>query len=500
MSLPRLLEYFKSHSFKINLVLGEFTLPKQLGQGGNGIVYEAMINEKEVAIKFLVTDSTGNTRGKKIQRFLAEYFNIITIKENSYVVRYIDYDLLVFEDAYGELEIPVIIMKKYDCSLAKQQKNKSQEEFLYLFKFLLSSIQQIHDEGIIHRDIKPENILVDAKEFVLADFGIASYNPEIFKILANTERKERLGNRLFSAPEQEEPDVSPHPTMDIYALGQVLQWYVTGSTHRGTGRKSITTEFPELTIHDRIIDRCLEQNPNKRFQSIKEINEYLESGKNKDIFNYLYLFNKICRMSFPRNDYNTLHCDDKNKIDRLLANFKEVKKDFDNTLWWVDGNGSFDQFDFDQKGNGIWKLEDSEYDITNVWVHYDASVLNDFVLARYQAGQPFEFEGTKLFHTVIVDGKYTIPYSEYANGFAELEGNIVDLSTQKVEFIERQEKSGFFIIGTTYTCVIQYQNEEEIRSLFDRLLVENRLPDIEEIKEFERKTRKTKHEEVRMRL
>lgn len=55
----------------------------------------------------------------------------------------------------------------------------------------------------------------------------------------NTRTGERLGNRLFSAPEQENANTKPAKTMDIYAIGQVLQWFATGETHRGTGRESI---------------------------------------------------------------------------------------------------------------------------------------------------------------------------------------------------------------------------------------------------------------------
>jgi hypothetical protein len=127
----------------------------------------------------------------------------------------------------------------FDGDFLPDTREITADGFLNLFKFLISTIEKIHNEGIIHRDIKPENILIENNNYLLADFGIASFNPEIFKIIAETDKKERVGNRLFSAPEQEEKGVEAHPTMDIYAIGQVLQWYATGSTHRGTGRQKI---------------------------------------------------------------------------------------------------------------------------------------------------------------------------------------------------------------------------------------------------------------------
>ena len=166
----------------------------------------------------------------------------------------------------------------------------------------------------------------------------------------------------------------------------------------------------------------------------------------------------------------------------------------------VDGTGSYDRIRFFQKGNGIWKLDTNEYDVTDVWVHCDNGIINDFVFARYQTGQPFEFEGNKRFYSIMVNEKYAISSSEYDNGFAEIEGRIVDLSTQKVEHIERQERAGFFVLGTYYTCIIQWQNEENIASFIDRLTEEKRLPTIEELKEFERITRRKKNPEVLGRL
>lgn len=463
------------------------------------MVYEANINGNTVAIKFLVTEATGNSKSRKLARFVAEYFNIITISDTANIVRYVDYDLLKFKDENGDTEIPVIIMKRYECSLSKLQETNNKEEFLKIFKFLINTTAKIHEEGIIHRDIKPENILFENDHFVLGDFGIASYNPDLFKIMAETDKKERIGNRLFSAPEQENSGIKAHPTMDIYAIGQVLQWYATGATHRGTSRQRITTIFNDLEIYDRIIERCLAHQPENRFQSIDEIREYIKRSRVKDIFEYLYLFNRVCRSSFPRNEFGVVHSNEKDKIDRLLQEFKKHEKEFENSLWWLDGSGDF-EFKLTQKGNGIWKFWDSEYDLTDVWVHYDASVYNDFALFHFQKGEPFDIDGKSMNYTAIVDETHHISYSEYSNGYAEIEGEIWDLSKHNVEFIDRQDKEGYFFIGTRHNCILQYQNEPLIRDFIEKLLLENRSPTIEELRDFQWHIRKHKDNEVRMRL
>lgn len=499
MSIERLSKYLKTKGDKIILTLGEFLLTNQIGQGGNGLVYEANFLDKIVAIKFLITEATGKTKQQKQERFIAEYYNIITINDLTNIVRYIDYDILKIADDIGELEIPIIIMKRYDGSLVKQQETNSEEEFKNLFKFLLNTIDNIHNEGIIHRDIKPENILVESGKFILADFGIANYNPEIFKVRAETDKKERLGNRLFSAPEQEEKGVEPNPTMDIYAIGQVLQWYATGKTHRGTNRQRITTVYKDLGTYDNVIEICLSQNPLNRFQNISEIFDYIERSREKDIFEYMSDFNRVLRSNFPKNNFGIVHSSDRKRIDRLFQTFKDNEDKFDRDLWWQDGLGNLD-FTLTRKGEAIWKFEDREYSINEVWIHYDNSDFNDFVLVHYLPSEPFNVDGEYIFDTTIVDDEHHISYSEYQNGFAEINEKIIDLSKHKVEFNVRQQLEGYFFIGTRYHCILRTKNDSNVRDFIQKLKDNDGKLDIGEFKKFAWEVRKHKLPEVLMRL
>ncbi len=498
--LKQLIDYFKINNFKITLGLGEFVLTKApIGQGGNGIVYEATFNEKMVAIKFLVTESSGNSGEIKKQRFISEYFNIIITENVSNIVRYIDFDLLNISGEFESFDVPVIIMVKYDSSLAKIQEAKSREQFIHLFDFLVSTTAQIHQAGIIHRDIKPENILIKGNDFYLADFGIASYNPEIFKILAETEKNERLGNRLFSAPEQEQNNIDPAPTMDIYAIGQILQWYATGYTHRGTGRMKITSIFEDLDVYDRIIDKCLENNPQKRFQSINEISDYLKRPEVKDIYTYLFLFHKISTMSFPKNDKGIVYTNEKGKIDRFFNNLMEKQAIFEDKLCWIDGVGEYD-FKLAKKGMGIWKFNSSEFDIVELWLSYDSRVYNDFAFIHFQKSTPFLVNGVEVFDTAILNGTHHLSYSEFQNGFAEVNDEIIDLSTQDVERVEKQERDGYFFIGSYGSCIIEWKNEDVIRSFIDEITTHNKEVTADLLKDFARKISRNKNNEVNQRL
>lgn len=499
MIFKRFSKYIKEKHKKIDLNLGQVKLIDVLGQGGNGIVYNATIVEESVAIKFLITETTGSLLKSKRDRFIAEYFNVAKLENSNGIVKYFDYDLFSFEDSEGHVDLPVIIMKKYESSLAKLQENKSEEGFIKLFDFLLDTVEKIHHQGIIHRDLKPENILIENDNYFLADFGIASYNPEIFNIRADTSKKERLGNRLFSAPEQELANVEAHATMDIYAIGQILQWYVTNETHRGTNRIRISSIFKNLRIYDNIIDKCLSHVPQSRFQDIAEIKNYLERSQEKDIFEYMYDFNHILRSNFPKNDFGIIHSHALNRIDKLLQGLKDYEDKFDGNLWWCDGIRS-NEVSLTKKGEAIWKLGSREYSIKEIWIHYDESIFNDFILIHYLPSEPFILNGNKQYYTTIVNNKHHITYSEYENGFAEIEDDIINLSEHNVELIERQKEGGYFFIGIKYHCILCLENENNVIDFIKKLKEIDGKIDIEKFRDFQWEIRKHKYAEVLMRL
>ena len=72
----------------------KFTNSDRIGQGGNGLVYLAKINEKEIAIKFLIADSE-----RKLVRFKSEYFNTNYARDDlCNIVNMIHYEELEIQD------------------------------------------------------------------------------------------------------------------------------------------------------------------------------------------------------------------------------------------------------------------------------------------------------------------------------------------------------------------------------------------------------------------
>ena len=118
----------------------------------------------------------------------------------------------------------------------------------------------LHDLAAVHRDVKPENILLRGSEAVLIDFDAARlYKPE-----EDTDTQV-LGTAGFAAPEQYGLSQSDTRT-DIYATGILINVMLTG-------------EHPSKKLAEgrmgRIVTRCTQVNPKKRYQSVLQLMEAL---------------------------------------------------------------------------------------------------------------------------------------------------------------------------------------------------------------------------------
>ncbi len=147
--------------------LGEFTIVSVLGEGGSGIVYDAIWGPRRVALKVLHA-ALADTERLRAQ-FLSEAQRLQTITHPS-VVKVL---------AVGELpdRRPYLAMERLEgetlaAVLARGPLPVVQA--LELFAELCHAVGTLHDGGLIHRDLKPENVFIVAgKHAVLLDFGIA---------------------------------------------------------------------------------------------------------------------------------------------------------------------------------------------------------------------------------------------------------------------------------------------------------------------------------------
>lgn len=141
-----------------------------------------------------------------------------------------------------------------DEYLAKIHPNKQQTKTLLCE--ICDALEYIHAHQIVHRDLKPNNILItrDGNHAKLIDFGLADTSN--YDIL-----KEPAGTTGFASPEQQSTDKIDNRS-DIYALGAIIN------------------NLPNSTIQLRkIAKKCLNPDPEKRFQSAKEIKQKLLDRK-----------------------------------------------------------------------------------------------------------------------------------------------------------------------------------------------------------------------------
>ncbi|MGH9194818.1 MAG: serine/threonine-protein kinase, partial [Acidimicrobiia bacterium] len=148
---------------------------------------------------------------------------------------------------------------------------------------LADGLAAAHDAGVLHRDLKPQNILVDASDTVyISDFGLAkSLEPGASAV---TRTGDFIGTPRYMSPEQVEGRPVDHRT-DLYAFGLILYEMVTGAQpfvadtalqlmyervrSRPKHPSLRNAQVPDYLAG--IIMRCLEQDPNARYQSARQI-------------------------------------------------------------------------------------------------------------------------------------------------------------------------------------------------------------------------------------
>ena len=152
-----------------------------------------------------------------------------------------------------------------------------------------------HDRGIIHRDIKPSNIFLTNRgglyDFVkILDFGLAK-EMRSEKTAGLTKTGLVLGTPRYIAPEAVYGDMEIDGRADLYNLGAVAYWLLTGRPlfessssvelvidHVKTIPEppSAVSEIPIPRDLDDLVMKCLEKKPEDRFQSARELSEALQ--------------------------------------------------------------------------------------------------------------------------------------------------------------------------------------------------------------------------------
>ena len=272
---------------------GKYEFIKLLGRGGFAEVHLALdkMLEREVAIKILLPQHASDP--DIVKRFIREA-RLYAKLEHPNLIN-------IYETGIAE-GTAFIVMKYVKGENLKTYIQKDVKTRLSLapgvIEALSGALNYIHEKGIIHRDIKPANIILEdgANNIYLADFGIArSVSSQTM-----TQTGSIMGTPYYISPEQIKGGVVDQRS-DIYALGATLYELVTGKPvfsadssveilykHVNSEPEQIGKVTPEISKRLKyIITRCLEKNPDKRFQSAIEISETISGRKSGSITKYL---------------------------------------------------------------------------------------------------------------------------------------------------------------------------------------------------------------------
>ncbi|MCK5599597.1 protein kinase [bacterium] len=273
----------KKKTFPIELVGNKWQIREQIGKGGQGKVCKVIkIGEKkEYAMKIVKLN-----RDEKKKRFITELKTHKTLSDlgAENIIPIIDYNLeKIQESQEGYYVMPLAVNTLEDIQSITMDRF---EISLEIFLKIVNGIVNAHAEGIIHRDIKPKNILFLARnplEPFVSDFGIC-FLKEQQSGSRVTGTREKVGPYNFIAPEQEEGiNVDVKETVDIYSLGKLLYYMLTGKNiYRENLDNLFSTEEldsdPRLSLLiEHVFQGTIKTMPSERIQSSKELSDVIEN-------------------------------------------------------------------------------------------------------------------------------------------------------------------------------------------------------------------------------
>ncbi len=265
----------------IGQTLGHYRIIEKVAAGGMGVVYRAHDEqlERDVALKVLPSGILSNDACRRQFRKEAlalaklSHPNIETVYEfdtqdgiDFLVMEYVPGNTLAERLAAGALP---------------------EKEVVALGMQIAAAMEEAHSRGIVHRDLKPRNIAITARgQAKVLDFGLAKLLPQVNDVTSDTltDTQAGAGTLPYMPPEQLQGE-SVDARADIYTIGAVLY-------EMATARRAFPEELPSRVIDailhhppvppralnarispelERIILKCLDKDPSRRFQSAKEL-------------------------------------------------------------------------------------------------------------------------------------------------------------------------------------------------------------------------------------
>src|SRR5215813_13107815 len=264
--------------------LGHYEILEEIGRGGMGVIYRArqQHSRRIVAVKRILAHQ------------LNSHETLVRFRREAEAVASLDHSniLPIYEVSESEEGLPYFSMKYAtggSLRTAAPTLRSKPRECVRVMAKIARAIAYAHGKGILHRDLQPGNILLDESgEPLVSDFGLAKWLDQDSDL---TRTLETLGTPGYMAPEQaERPADKLTYAADVYSLGAILFYLLTrrppfvGTNVLHVIHQAAPTSAPRLCSLipsldrdlETIVGRCLESDPNARYQSAGAMAEDLE--------------------------------------------------------------------------------------------------------------------------------------------------------------------------------------------------------------------------------
>jgi eukaryotic-like serine/threonine-protein kinase len=279
--------------------LGQYRLKRRIGSGGMGEVYlaEHQMMKRPCAVKLIRPEKAGDPR--MLARFEREvrataklsHWNSIDIYDFGrtadgtfyYVMEYLPgHNVGEIVEGYGPIP---------------------PARTVFLMEQVCAALAEAHGIGLVHRDIKPANIFCAYRGGVfdvikLLDFGLAKPTMESGQDAHLTLAGTVTGSPLFMSPEQASGEDSVDARSDIYSLGAVMYYLLTGQppfmsdnplkvmiAHASQEVAPLRQHNAELPAEiEEIVMRCLEKDPDHRYQDVSALRNALHELALEDVW------------------------------------------------------------------------------------------------------------------------------------------------------------------------------------------------------------------------
>ena len=262
--------------------LGNYQIEALLGQGGMGVVYEAvqLSLSRRVALKVIAPELSRNERFQ--ERFRREgrsqaaldHPNVVTVHD--------------FGETDGHLYISMQLIRGPSLKELIHRGELDLGRVQRILRPIADALDTAHEDGMVHRDFKPQNILVGSRDHsYLADFGLTQALGEP----GLTRTGQFVGTLDYIAPEQIHGKPATRRS-DVYAFGAVLFECLTGrvpyprESDAATLFAHVSEPLPRVselrpgappTIDD-VLNHALAKNPDERLATATAVMDELEQA------------------------------------------------------------------------------------------------------------------------------------------------------------------------------------------------------------------------------